>query len=757
LEDAIMASMFMRRDGEAAGRSTRRLGVFVVAILLTVTGLPAAVLADPPPSAGAVEVSAAVRHDVSPPLRNLGPTAPSAANLRERPLRLVGPGSSPNQPDGAVQQASGTQVAVTKGLNFAGVGQGDYGFTDQYAPPDTNGAVGATQYVQWVNTYFAVFNKSTGAIAAGFPKAGNSIWSGFGGGCQANNDGDPIVQYDKAAKRWILTQFSVSTTPYLQCVAVSTTSDATGTYYRYAFNYGSTQFPDYPKLGVWPDAYYITFNMFTSIFIGPKVCAYDRAKMLAGLAATQQCFQLSSSYGSLLPGDLDGTTPPPLTSPNPVLSFGTNSLNLWRFHVDWTTSANTRLSGPVNLPVASFSRACNGSNCVPQPSTSQQLDSLGDRLMYRLAYRKLGDHESLVVNHSVSVGGVSSVRWYELQNATGFTIANATPVVFQQGTLDASDGVHRWMGSIAMDQAGDIALGYSASSGSVFPSIRYTGRTPKDAPNTMEAENIIQAGSGSQLQNLSRWGDYSAMTVDPVDDCTFWYTSEYLKKSGTFNWSTQIASFQFPGCGGAVTSDFSLSASPGTLSLLQGASGTSTISTAAIGTGGTVNLTAAVSPPSLGVTASLSPTSVSTGSSSTLTVNVDGAATTGSYTVTVTGAEGGATHAATVNLIVGSSSTGTLSAPQNLTARAGPGKGVSLSWSPPASDGGSPITGYKVYRGTSVDTSTMNLIASPGNVTTYKDTSTTKGSTYYYAVTAMTATVVEGPFSTPVGPVLATK
>lgn len=758
-----MASVFMHRGGGTSRQSTRRLGVIVAAILVTAAGIPAVVLADPPSSTGAVEVSAAVQHDVSPPLRVLGPTAPSAATLRERPLRLVGPGSSPAQPDGAVQAAAGTQVATSSGLNFAGVGQGDYGFSVLWAPPDTNGAVGATQYVQWVNTAFAVFDKTTGAIAAGFPKAGNAIWAGFGGGCETNNDGDPIVQYDKAENRWILTQFSVSTTPYLQCVAVSTSSDATGTYYRYAFDYGSTQFPDYPKLGVWPDAYYITFNMFTSSFVGPKVCAYDRARMLTGATATQQCFQLSNSYGALLPGDLDGTTPPPAGSPNPVLSFGTNSLNLWRFHVDWTTSTNSSLSGPVNLPVASFSRACNGGNCVPQPSTSQKLDSLGDRLMYRLAYRNLGDHESLVVNHSVSVGGilfksgVSSVRWYELRNAAGSTIANATPTVYQQGTLDAADGVHRWMGSIAMDQTGDIALGYSASSGSVFPSIRYTGRTPTDPLNTMEAETLIQAGSGSQLQNLSRWGDYSAMTVDPVDDCTFWYTSEYLKTSGTWNWSTRIASFKFPGCGGPVTSDFSLSADPNTLSLLQGALGTSTIGTTAIGAAGTVGLTAAVSPSGTGVTASLNPTSVTAGASSTLTVDVGATATTGSYTVTVTGTEGLVTHTATVNLIVGSSGAiSTPTAPQNLTAKAGPGKGVSLSWSPPASDGGSAITGYKVYRGASSDTTAMTLIASPGNVTTYKDTSTTKRSTYWYAVTAMNA-VGEGSFSTPAGPVTPTR
>ncbi len=516
--------------------------------------------ADPPPPVGPVEVSSAVYSDVSGPLSGLTGLAPSPSDNKEKkdkPIKMLPPRGNGNGPDGAVQGSSGPLVGTTAGLGFAGVGQGDYGFSDQYAPPDTNGAVGATQYVQWVNTYFAVFNKSTGAIVAGFPKAGNSPWAGFGGGCQTNNDGDPIVQYDKAANRWILTQFSVSTLPYMQCVAVSTTSDATGSYYRYAFSYGNTQFPDYPKLAVWPDGYYITYNIFNNgqTFAGTKACAFDRTKMLAGdPSATQQCFQLSNSYGGLLPSDLDGSIAPPAASPNFLLNFGSNALNLWKFHVDWSNSANSTFTGPTNIPVASFAAACNGGGtCIPQPSTNNKLDSLGDRLMYRLAYRAFSDgHEALIVNHSVTVGGkttgVTSVRWYELRNPAGSTMAAGTPVVYQQGTLGTSDGIHRWMGSIAMDKVGDIALGYTASSGTVRPSVRYTGRVPTDTLGTMETETVVKAGSGSQTGSLHRWGDYSAMAVDPVDDCTFWYTNEYLKANGSFNWSTWITSFKFPGC-----------------------------------------------------------------------------------------------------------------------------------------------------------------------------------------------------------------
>ncbi len=469
---------------------------------------------------------------------------------REKPLRPIPQNQiATNGPDTVVQtSANGPAVATTSGLNIAGVGNGDYGFAPNAAPPDTNGAVGATQYVQWVNESFSVFTKSTGAIVPGFPKAGNTIWAGFGGGCEANNDGDPIVQYDKAANRWILTQFSVTTTPYLQCVAVSTTSDATGTYSRYAFGYG-TQFPDYPKLGVWPDGYYISYNIFNngSTFAGSKVCAFDRAAMLAGAAATQQCFQLSTSYGGLLPADLDGTIAPTSGTPNFFMNFGSNSLNLWKFHADFATPAKATLTGPTSIAVVSFTPACGGGGCITQPGTSQKLDSLADRLMYRLAYRKFIDgHEALVVNHSVKVSGtknnqVVGVRWYEVRNPSG------TPTVFQQSTF-SPDSTSRWMGSIAMDKLGNIALGYSASSSSVFPSIRYTGRLATDALNVMQAESSILTGGGSQLPNLGRWGDYSAMTVDPVDDCTFWFTTEYLKASGTFNWSTRIASFKFPGC-----------------------------------------------------------------------------------------------------------------------------------------------------------------------------------------------------------------
>jgi hypothetical protein len=642
---------------------SRRLLVGVSAIALIATAVAAIALVtvqgvratpqkqDPAPPT--LIVDNAIHSDVSPPLRNMtaAPTSPDGKKEKEnKGLPIGDAGKQRNDP--VIQTAPAGPLAPTPGLNFAGVGNGDYGFTPNAAPPDTNGVVGATQYVQWVNESFAVFNKSTGAIAAGFPKAGNTLWSGFGGGCETNNDGDPIAQYDKAANRWVLTQFSVSTTPFLQCVAISTSSDATGSYNRYSFSYSN--FNDYPKLGVWPDGYYISYNMFNgNTFVGARACAFDRAKMLTGAAATQVCFQLSSSFGGLLPSDLDGSIAPTAGSPNYFLNFGTNSLNLWKFHVDFTTPANSTMTGPTNIPVASFSAACSGGGtCIPQPSTTNRLDSLADRLMYRLAYRKFSDgHESLVVNHSVTAGSSVGLRWYELRSPGG------TPTVFQQGTY-APDANYRWMGSIAMDQAGGIAMGYSVSSSTVRPGIRYTGRLAGDALGQMtQGETTLQAGVGSQTGSLHRWGDYSALTVDPVDDCTFWYTNEYLKATGSFNWSTRIGSFKLPNCGGAPpTNDFSISANPGSLTLAQNTAGNSSISTTLVsGSAETINLTVSGAP--AGASASLSPTSVTTGGSSTLTVNA-GTAAAGSYTLTVTGTAPSATHSVPVSLTVTSSGGG---------------------------------------------------------------------------------------------------
>ena len=592
-----------------------------------------------------------VHHDVSLPLSEMIKHAPPASLARRRvePLKRIPlpPELAAAQQDPVIQVGTVAPATPPVTLGFEGLGNGQYGFSVTGAPPDTEGTVGATQYVQWVNTSFAVFNKSTGALIAG-PTAGNTLWSGFGGGCQANNDGDPIVLYDKLAQRWVFSQFSVSTTPYLQCIAVSTTSDATGTYNRYSFQYSN--FDDYPKMSVWPDAYYETFNMFAggTTFVGADACAYNRSAMLAGTAATQVCFQQGTSVGGLLPSDLDGSTAPPAGSPNYMLYFGTNNLNLFKFHVDFTTPSNSTFTGPTVINVAAFSPLCGGGTCVPQPSTTQQLDSLADRLMYRLAYRNFGSHESLVVNHSVVAGSGGGIRWYEIQNPSG------TPVIAQQSTF-APDSNYRWMGSVAMDQAGDLAVGYSVSSSSLSPSVRFAGRVPTDPASTLESEVNIVSGSGSQTGNLSRWGDYSAMQIDPVDDCTFWFTEEYMKTTGSFNWNTRIANFKFPNCGTTATPDFTIGASPSSVTVNQGSNGTSTITiTSLSGFNSATTLSASGLP--TGVTAAFATNPVTPpangSAASTLTLTASSSATTGTATVTITGTSGSTTHTTTINLTV---------------------------------------------------------------------------------------------------------
>lgn len=492
-------------------------------------------------------------HATLPSLRGVMPRSDdlshSTIKHAARPLPwLDGPGSPA---DGALQSQVSTAAAAALGLGFDGVGKGFVGpqgaFTVQYAPPDTNGAVGTTQYVQVVNTGFAIFDKATGTAVYG-PVPTKTLFQALGGACAADNDGDAVVVFDKLAKRWVISQFAVTAAPYFQCVAVSKTDDATGGYNLYAFSYGSV-FPDYPKLGVWPDAYYISFNMFNNnTFAGAKACAYDRAAMLAGTAATQQCFQLATAYGGLLPADVDGVTAPSAGSPGIFMAISSSSLNRWLMTVNWTSPASSTLSGPVALPVASYSAACGGGTCVPQQGVSQKLDSLADRLMSRLAYRNFGGYDSVVVTHSVQNGNYrrgdsTAVRWYEVRNPR-----NAT-AVYQQGTFSPDTTTFHWMGSIAQDKAGNMALGYSTSSSTKYPGIAFTGRVPTDALGTMQAETSVLVGTGSQSgQNLSRWGDYSSMSVDPVDDCTFWYTTEYLKATGAFNWSTRIVSFKFPSC-----------------------------------------------------------------------------------------------------------------------------------------------------------------------------------------------------------------
>ena len=591
-----------------------------------------------------VRVSPSVRHDVSPPLRDLRPDATTISRAHPALRGPGGPERVIHAPDTSGRPPAPPTIPSPI-ANFDGIG------ASGSAPPDTQADAGPTQVAEMANTRFAVYSK-TGTVLLG-PENTNTIWAGFGGGCQTNNDGDGVVLFDTMAQRWVLSQFSVSTTPYLECVAVSTTSDATGSYNRYSFSY--TNFPDYPKMGVWPDAYYTTINLFNSSgtqALGTEICAYDRARMLTGATATQQSFTpFTSGEHTLLPASLDGATQPVTGEPNYEVGLGTsaNTLMYFKFHVDWAVPSNSTLTGPTTLSVSAFSQACGGGTCIPQSGTTQQLDSLGDRVMARLAYRNLGDHEALVVNHAITAGSSVGERWYELRVGTGNTLS-----VYQQGTY-APDSAYRWMGSIAIDRSGDIALGHSVSSSSLHPGIRYTGRLPGDPLGTMpQGEATVITGGGSQTGGLSRWGDYSAMSVDPSDDCTFWYAQEYIPTNGSFNWHTRIASFKFTQCGGTQTNDFSISADPSSITVTQGGSGTSTISTTITsGQSQTVSLSASGLPS--GATATFNPQTIQSGSSSTLTIATSATTPVGTYTVTVTGTGTSATHSTNITLTVSSS------------------------------------------------------------------------------------------------------
>lgn len=498
------------------------------------------------------ETGRSAKHDTSKPLRDVptGP-APQWTVPREMPEPKGGESGGKSAPrpqvaDPVVQnrftgsnESLAALAAPAPTKNFPGLTN-----RNGVYPPDPSGDVGPNHYVQMVNSSIQIFDKNGNTLYG--PANSNTIWSGFGGACETRNDGDPVVLYDQLADRFLVSQFT-SVNPYGECIAISQSGDPTGPWHRYFFQFSTTVFYDYPHLGVWPDGYYMGANRFTSLYQGPAAVVFDRAKMLQGQPATYQAFNVSNTYGTLLPSDLDGSRLPPAGAPNVFAAKGNNALYLWKFSVNWTTPSSSTFSGPTTLTTAAFNNLCTGSrSCVPQPGTSVGLDGIGDRLMFRLAYRNMGTHEALVATHSVnalSSGTQAGVRWYEIRNPAG------APSIYQQGTY-APDATHRWMPSIAMDGAGNIAMVYSASSSSVYPSIRYTGRLASDTLGQMpQGETTLIAGSGSQTGTGSRWGDYAQMAVDPTDDCTFWMTHEYMPTTGTAPWTTRIGAFKFDACG----------------------------------------------------------------------------------------------------------------------------------------------------------------------------------------------------------------
>jgi hypothetical protein len=417
-----------------------------------------------------------------------------------------------------------------------------------WVPPDTVGDIGPNHYIQAVNISFAIYDRAGNTLVG--PSPINALFTGFGGPCETTNNGDPIVRYDELADRWLVSQFAIGA--HIQCVAISRTPDpVAGGWFRYAFPTAGS--PDYPKIGVWPDGYYMgTQRGFSGS--GTDVYAFDRLRMLAGLPAVAVQFFVNPPSLFLQPSDLDGPSPPTGT-PNHFVRMvdggqfgGADRLEIFAFSVNWLGPSATFL--PVaTLPTAPFNAILCGSNffgtCVPQPGTGQKLETLPAWLMWRLQYRNFGTHETMVTNHTINMGvDQAGIRWYELRRTGGGPWS-----IFQQGDYSPDAATHRWMGSLAANKDGCIALGYSAASGALFPSIRYTGRIPTDAPGTMPAgETTLTAGAGSQTGSM-RWGNYSTLDIDPTDDSTFWYTTEYYSASSSAGWRTRVSSFTLPTCG----------------------------------------------------------------------------------------------------------------------------------------------------------------------------------------------------------------
>jgi hypothetical protein len=546
----------------------RILKFSVVVFLLLAPAARAQETSAQPPVFTHPQANEPIHFDVSPPVSQLAQAVPLPQGqklihpvLIPKFQKLRSAAAGVNAPvDAALQTSPGALVSAFIGLNLLGVGVGFNGYVVPDAPTDVNLAVGDTQVVQWVNVSYAVFDKASGAVVAG-PIAGNQFWAGFGGPCEAQNDGDIIAQWDKVAHRWLMAQ-NVFSVPYMTCVAVSTTPDATGTFFRYAFPQ-SNGFPDYPKWGVWTDAYYQHNNAFGGPNgFGSEPCAYDRASMLKGNPKAKQiCFFAPTIFDdSMLPADVDsaGTLPP---AGQPELFLGSidntpptsNVIYAYLFHADFAHPSRSTFTGfggtlPISVPI--FTLSCGGSgfgNCVPQKANASLLESLGDRLMYRLAYRNFGDHQTWLVAHdATTAAGQVGERWYEFRAPE----TSSVPTLYQSGTFAGplGDTNFRWMGSIAMDKMGDIALGYSISSRQIFPSINYTGQTAGDPLGTMGSEATIINGTGSQKDTGSRWGDYTSMALDAADDCTFWYTNQYYASIAAFAWSTRLASLKFPSC-----------------------------------------------------------------------------------------------------------------------------------------------------------------------------------------------------------------
>ena len=545
----------------------------------------------------------------------------------------------------SLAQLNDLNSGETPGLLFDFEGLG----TDGFAPPDTVGDVGPNHYIQMVNVSFAVFDKSGNMLTG--PTPFNALFSGFGGVCQTENDGDPIVVYDPLADRWLLSQFADIFNSMVQCIAVSTSADPTSTYYLYAFPL--PDIPDYPKFGVWPDGYYMGTNSGSPNAYYAHV--FDRVSMLAGDPATSQSFGGYPNF--LMPADIDGPTGPAANTPGIFYTFlkdgypnhppGVDRIEVYEFDVDWGNPGSSTFGSVDTIPIAAYNYTVCGffvQNCVPQPGTAQGIDTLSYWPMFRLAYRNLGAYEAMVGNFTVDLDGSdkAAIRWFELRNSV------AGWELHQEGTY-APDGDHRWMGSIAMDGSGNIALGYSVSSPTTNPAIRYATRLVTDPAGTLQAEESIIEGGGVQT-GIVRWGDYSAMSVDPTDECTFWFTSEYHDVSDTgFNWNTRVGVFKEPTCTGTLGPDFTIETAPVSQDICAPNDAEFTIDIGSVmGYIDPVTLSAQGTP--AGTSTSFSPNPVVPAGASTMTIGNTGAASMGDYEIDIVGIAPTSTHTSTVTL-----------------------------------------------------------------------------------------------------------
>jgi hypothetical protein len=494
-------------------------------------------------------VGRAVASGLSPAVRDLPPSPSADAPVAQAPTRVNPLAGQADAAWRSTWSRSGVPTdpligrsknrRVTPPLDFRFRGVGNPFACGGCSPPDPNGDVGPDHYMQMVNvTKVAVFDK-TGSLVPPIFDLGD-LWSG---GICASDAGDPIVLYDGLADRWLLSQFAF---PSHMCIAISETADPLGSFHLYTFNVGS--FPDYFKFGVWPDAYYMGANegSYTAY-------AFDRSKMLVG-DPTARFVKFTGQENFLLPADLDGPMAPPAGDHGYFYTFkdddfhgGQDRLELFRLEADFIDPPSSTFTLEASFPIAPYTYTVCGFfnfDCARQRGTNQRIDVVSEWPMHRFPYRNFGSRETLLGNFTVG-GGLgqigAAIRWFELRDdGGGWTL-------FQEGTHDPGDGHDRFMGSIAMDSAGDIALGYSVSSSTLFPGIRYATRTPTDPPGTLQAEAVLAAGGGSQTGS-NRWGDYSGMVVDPVSDCSFWYTNEFYRRSSGTNWGTAVGVFTVPSC-----------------------------------------------------------------------------------------------------------------------------------------------------------------------------------------------------------------